>query len=210
MKRRKVLRGFAVLGLAPWMPVATLGATKSEPRVLVAVFSRWRDMPKGADTVSHATPAVGHTAALGEAMAKAIGAEFLEIETTQTYSVDHRENSRQAKAELDVEARPALKKEIDVSRADVVFIGFPVWWYREPMVIRTFVESCDWKGKVVVPFCTSMSVGIEEAEGDLTRLCRGARVVPGRRFATGRGEGAEEAADWAREVWESLKKENAS
>lgn len=210
MKRRNVLQGLAALGIAPWMPAAALAATKNVPRALVAVFSRWRDMPEGADAVSHATPAVGHTAELGEAIAKAIGAEFVEIETTQVYSVDHRENSRQAKAELDAEARPALKTAIDVSGADVVFIGFPVWWYREPMVIRTVAESCDWQGKTVVPFCTSMSVGVEEGEADLRRLCRGARVLHGRRFETSRKEGAEEAADWAREVWKTLKKENAS
>ena len=78
---------------------------------------------------------------------------------------------------------------------DVVFIGFPVWWYREPSIIDTFMEAYDFSGKTVVPFCTSGSSPLGEAGGNLQKLAPGARVEEGRRF--GRRASADELKEWA-------------
>lgn len=169
-------------------------------RVLVVYFSRADDMPPGADAVTHATPEFGNTRSVALAVAEALKADIKPVRVKCIYPVGHRLNSAEAKKELDADARPELLEPVDVGRYDTVFVGFPVWWYREPMAIRTFVEANTWTGKRVVPFCTSMSVGIEQALEDLRGLCRGARVVVGRRFATGDAKTADEAARWAIET----------
>ena len=73
----------------------------------------------------------------------------------------------------DVTCRPALAAdEVDVSAYDVVFIGFPIWWGREPSVIDTFIEAHDFTGKCVIPFCTS-------GGGGFTNRAQIEKLLPG-------------------------------
>ena len=67
---------------------------------------------------------------------------------------------------------------------DVVFVGFPIWWYREPSIIDTFMESYDFAGKTVVPFATSGGSGIGGSGSNMAALADGARVVEGERLAS--------------------------
>ena len=78
---------------------------------------------------------------------------------------------------------------------DVVFIGFPVWWYREPSIIDTFVEAYDFTGKTIVPFATSGGSGLGETSKNLKRLAPGADVPEGKRFV-GSASGSDLGA-WA-------------
>ena len=60
----------------------------------------------------------------------------------------------------DPDCRPALAgPAADISPYDVIFLGFPIWWGREPSVVDTFLEACDFAGKRIVPFCTSGGSG---------------------------------------------------
>ena len=85
----------------------------------------------------------------------------------------------------------------DMSAYDVVFVGFPVWWYREPSIIDTFMESYDLSGKTVVPFATSGTSPIGSSGANMQRLAPGAKVAEGKRFSA-RVEEAE-LAEWAAE-----------
>ena len=68
----------------------------------------------------------------------------------------------------DPASRPAIAAEdLDISSYDVVFLGFPVWWYMAPTIINTFLETYDFSGKTVIPFATSGSSGIENCEKKL-------------------------------------------
>ena len=196
MKRRDLLTCAAFLGVTGVAPVWA-----KEKKILTAYFSRTDGMPTDADCVTHATPAVGNTAVMAKSIAGALGADLFEIRTTRDYPVLHRENSRVAEGEMKADERPPLFADVpDVSAYDVIFVGYPIWWYQEPMVIRTFLERYDWAGKTIVPFCTSMAVGIEKSRENIRRLCPGAKVLDGRRFETERGDTAQEAASWAKSL----------
>jgi hypothetical protein len=77
----------------------------------------------------------------------------------------------------------------------VVFVGFPIWWYREPSIIDTFIEGYDFAGKTVVPFATSGGSGIGNSGRNLQALAPEAKVEQGERFTTNVAAG--ELAAWA-------------
>jgi hypothetical protein len=66
-------------------------------------------------------------------------------------------------------SRPALKDggKVDLSKYDVVYVGFPIWWYTAPTIINTFIEANDFTGKTIVPFATSGGSSIKQACKDL-------------------------------------------
>ena len=91
----------------------------------------------------------------------------------------------------DAFCRPALADTgADFSGYEVIFLGFPVWWYSIPAIIRSFVEAYDFSGKVIVPFATSGSSGMGRSGRDIQRLCPGAKVQPGK-LLNGHHEDAE-------------------
>jgi len=146
--------------------------------------------------------ASGETKKLSEKLAGAIGADLFEIVPEQIYTdadLDWQDkNSRSSVEMADRSSRPAIASEVeDMSRYDVVFIGFPVWWYREPSIIDTFAESYDFGGKTIVPFATSGSSGIGESGKNIGELAKDAHVFSGRRFQV--NASAEELREWASE-----------
>lgn len=117
--------------------------TKSEMKSLVAYFS-----------------ATGTTKAAAEKLAKAAGADLYEIKPAKSYSsadLDWRDQSSRCTLENnDEKARPALAdRNAKISDYDVVYLGFPIWWYRAPKIINSFLESYDFSGKTIVLFATS-------------------------------------------------------
>lgn len=104
--------------------------------------------------------ASGVTRTCAETLAKAAQADLFEIKPETAYTaadLDWTNTSSRSTVEMkDLNCRPALSNEqVNIADYDVIFIGFPVWWGREPSVIDTFIESYDFSGKCVVPFCTS-------------------------------------------------------
>lgn len=132
--------------------------------------------------------ASGVTAGLAARLAEAIGAEIFEIVPEQPYtSADlnwQDQNSRSSLEMKDVSSRPAISSKIeDISRYDVILVGFPIWWYREPSIIDTFMEAYDFSGKTVVPFATSGGSSMGSSSRNMQDLAPKARVLEGRRFA---------------------------
>lgn len=82
-----------------------------------------------------------------------------------------------------------------MSQYDVVFVGFPVWWYREPSIIDTFMESYDFSGKKVVPFATSGMSPIGDSGKNMQALAAGASVAVGKRFPN--NVSVDELKEWA-------------
>ena len=73
----------------------------------------------------------------------------------------------------------------DVAQYDVVFVGFPIWWYQAPRIIETFLESCDFSGKTLVPFATSGGSGMGKTESILKACCAPtAKWPPGKRLSS--------------------------
>ncbi len=152
--------------------------------------------------------ASGTTAKVAKKMAEAIGADLFEIKPETPYSgADlnwQNKNSRSSVEMNDRSSRPAIAvKAADMPQYDVVFVGFPVWWYREPSIIDTFMESYDFAGKTVIPFATSGGSGLGDSAVNMQKLAKGAKVVNGKRFSG--SASAEELKAWAGQWAEHVK-----
>ena len=144
--------------------------------------------------------ASGTTKKVAEKLAKAIGADIFEIKPEVPYTkADLNWLSKKSRSSVemsDTSCRPAIAESIDnMADYDTVFVGFPVWWYREPSIIDTFMESYDFTGKTVVPFCTSGGSGLGESGANMQALAPGAKLGIGERFKGRVSE--EELAAWA-------------
>ena len=144
--------------------------------------------------------ASGRTAKAAAKLAEAIGAELYEINPAVPYTQKDlnymNEKSRTTVEMQDKNCRPELAdKNAPVAEAERIFIGFPVWWYREPSIIDTFLEAYDFAGKKIVPFCTSGMSPLGEGQTRIAELAKGAEVLTGRRFTPRTGE--DELKAWA-------------
>ena len=118
--------------------------------------------------------ASGVTRNVAKQLATSIGADLFEITPEQPYTdadLDWRDKNSRSTLEMnDKSSRPAIKdggivKNLD--QYDVVYVGFPIWWYTAPTIINTFIEANDFTGKTIVPFATSGGSTIERACQDL-------------------------------------------
>ena len=116
--------------------------------------------------------ATGSTKAVAEEIARLTGADLYEIAPAVPYTdedLNYNNDDCRANQEMnDASARPAIGSEaIDVSSYDTVFIGYPIWWGTMPRIINTFLDTYDFSGKTVLPFCTSGSSGITQSVSDI-------------------------------------------
>lgn len=124
-------------------------------KTLVAVFS-----------------ASGVTKRVGEEIARIAGADFFEIVPKEIYTDDDlnwmNKQSRSSVEMNDPSARPEIADTVsDMASYDKVIIGFPIWWGVAPRIIETFLESYDFSGKTVIPFCTSGGSGVGRSDEEL-------------------------------------------
>ena len=146
--------------------------------------------------------ASGVTSGVAKKLADAAGADLYEIAPEQVYTkadLNWMDKESRSSVEMnDRSARPAIATKVEnMDQYDTVFVGFPVWWYREPSIIDTFMEAYDFGGKTVVPFCTSGSSGIGDTYKNLQELAPGATVVEGKRLAKGVSES--DLSAWVKE-----------
>ena len=120
--------------------------------------------------------ASGVTAKAAEEAAKAIGADLYEIRPQEPYTaadLDWMNRKSRSSVEMnDPNSRPAIGgPAVDLAEYDTILLGFPIWWYVEPRIVDTFLESYDFTGKTMIPFATSGGSGIEKAEHSLQTHC---------------------------------------
>ncbi len=120
--------------------------------ILVAVFS-----------------ASGVTKRVGEEIAREAGADFYEIVPKDIYTsadLDWMNKKSRSSVEMnDPAARPQIAGSVtDMDSYDTVILGFPIWWGVAPRIIDTFLESYDFSGKKIVPFCTSGGSGVGRSD----------------------------------------------
>ncbi len=130
--------------------------------------------------------ASGVTAKVAANLAEALNADLFEIKPKIPYTRSDlnwmNRNSRSTLEMKDRSCRPEIANIPDVSKYDEIFVGFPVWWYREPSIIDTFMESADFSGKKVTVWCTSGGSGLGDSAENMALLAPGAVVVNGQRF----------------------------
>ena len=142
----------------------------------------------------------GTTKRVAERLAGSIGADLHEIVPKVPYtSADLNWQNRQSRSSVEMNdrnARPEIASRVqDIAQYDVVFVGFPVWWYREPSIIDAFMELYDFTGKTVIPFATSGGSQLGDSGKNMQALASGAKLETGRRFSANASE--KELADWA-------------
>ena len=129
--------------------------------------------------------ATGTTARAAKALARAVGGDLYEICPAVPYTSADLEwmdkNSRSSVEMKDKRSRPALRDtDAPVEGHDVIFLGFPVWWYVAPTILNTFLEAYDFSGKTIVLFATSGGSGLGKSAAGLRPSAPGATIVDGR------------------------------
>lgn len=163
-------------------PVNEAKSEAEEMKILVAYFS-----------------ATNTTEGVAEKIADSLSADIYKIVPEPPYTDDdlnYHDNSTRATVEQnDKTVRPAITGSVeDMEQYNIVFIGFPIWRGDSPRIISTFMESYDFSGKTIVPFCTSGSSGIGSSATDLEALTDGATWLPGTRLDGDSTD--EEIVDW--------------
>ena len=93
-------------------------------------------------------------------------------------------SSRTSRETNDPDTRPAISGSVDnMEQYDVIFLGYPIWWGEAPRIISTFLESYDFSGKAIAPFCTSASSPLGSSAANLQELTDGVTWLEGRRFS---------------------------
>ena len=148
--------------------------------------------------------ASGTTAKVAARLAKVLVADLYEIRPAVPYTrkdLNWMDKKSRSSLEMrDRSSRPQIKTVIDnFDEYDTVYVGFPIWWYREPSIIDTFMESYDFTGKTVVPFATSGGSKMGETADNLRKLAPGANVFEGERFPACVSE--KELRKWTTQSW---------
>lgn len=129
--------------------------------------------------------ASGTTAAVAKTLAEAADADLYEIKPQVPYTradLDWTNKKSRSSVEMnDKSSRPALAdRNAPVADCDVVFLGFPIWWYTAPTIVKTFLESYDFTGKTIILFATSGGSGLGRSASDLKASAPGAVIRDGK------------------------------
>lgn len=152
---------FALLALAPALfAVSPAWAAPAPERTLVAFYS-WS----------------GTTRGIAEEIARLTGADVFEIQLVKPYSDDYNTVLKEAQRDQRAAARPEIKNRVaDMGKYDTILLGYPNWWASIPMPIATFLESYDFSGKVISPFCSNGGGRLGQSVSAITKLVPGATV----------------------------------
>ena len=151
-------------------------AEQSDSNILIAYFT-WAENtqvenPDEVDvdaTTSASVLLPGNTAKMAGWIQQKVGGDLFSIVVSEPYSSDYDKCLDRAADEKAENARPELVNHIDnMDDYDVVFLGFPNWWYTAPMAIFSFIEEYDFSGKAVVPFCAHGTGGLASSIEDIT------------------------------------------
>jgi flavodoxin len=135
---------------------------------------------------------VGNTEVAAIMIQKITGNDMFHIEAVKPYPKDYNEATKVAQEEIRKNARPELIDKVDdMDSYDVIFLEYPNWWGTMPMSVFTFLETYDFSGKTIIPFCTHEGSGLGRNESDIKKLCPGAKVKKGFPIRGGSVQGAE-------------------
>lgn len=133
--------------------------TEAQGNILVAYFSY-----------------TGNTEEAAQQIVEDTGGDLVRIERSEPYD----DVQTEGEDELESNARPEIKVDLDsIDGYDMIFVGYPIWWDEAPMVISTFLESYDFSGKTIVPFCTSSSDSIDNSLHRFSELAPDAVIAEG-------------------------------
>lgn len=158
--------------------INALNISNTQNKILIAYFT-WSDNtivenPDSIDVDAETSASVlspGNAELIANWIAEKTGGNLFSIKTQRKYSSDYDECLNQARRERDNNEIPALVGRVNnIDDYDVIFLGFPNWWYTCPMAVFTFVESYDLSGKTIIPFCTHGTGGLSRTIRDLKNI----------------------------------------
>ncbi|WP_189338707.1 flavodoxin [Pectobacterium aquaticum] len=179
------LRLFVLLAIS----VNCLSATAAQPqvgkRILIVYFSQPEDVTlEGVDGVSGASvlqknnERLGSTQYIAQIIQQQTGGELFRIETVTPYPVQHDSLLQYAEKEQKENARPVMKAKVqNLTDYDTVFIGYPIWWYKMPMVLYSFLEQHDLQGKTIIPFTTHGGSRFSDSLREIARLQPNSQLI---------------------------------
>lgn len=153
-------------------------------KVLVAYFSVPEtdgvDASSGASRIINNGQLMGNTEYVASIIKEATNADLFEIKTAYKYPASHQPLIDAAKKEANAKARPHLVNHIqNIAQYDVIFVGFPNWWYDMPMPVYSFFDENDLSGKTIVPFCTHGGSRFSDAISTIHKIEPQATVFDG-------------------------------
>jgi flavodoxin len=168
-RRRKIMAALASLpllgaaGTSQGTANQGTGKLRSDPRVLVAYFSR-----------------SGNTRVVAGLIQRAARAQMFEIIPANAYPDEYLATVEQARQERDRDFEPVLAAKVhDIGDYHTVFLGFPIWGETAPPIIRSFLSSHDLSGKTLIPFITHGGYGLGDSLSVLASYARNARLLEG-------------------------------
>ncbi len=142
----------------------------------------------------------GTTQRMAQEIVRQTGADLFRIEPVVPYPTEYTPCTEVAREEKDNNARPVIVSKVENwADYDTVFIGCPVWWWTTPMIICTFAESYDFKGKTVVPFCTYAATYRDETLARIVELTPDAEHLTGEGLTSGRIN-EQNISSWLKEI----------
>ena len=145
-----------------------------------SLFSGRADAASGKKTLVVYFSRTGTTKKAAEQIQKLTGADIVRLKTRKEYPSDYDEMLDIAQEEQDSDARPELATQITgFKKYDTILLGYPIWWGEQPMAINTFLESYDFSGKKIIPFCTSGGSGISASVRSMKKICKTASFGTG-------------------------------
>ena len=146
----------------------TTASARSDQRVLVVYFSRADENTGGVGYIEK-----GNTKILAEMIAERTHGDLFEIKTVKPYPKEYRPATEAAKQEKEENARPEIVGELpDLSKYDVVFLGYPIWWSDLPMPVYTFLDRENFAGKIILPFCTHEGSGLSDTQRSIADVTK--------------------------------------
>ena len=146
----------------------------AQEKILIAYFSRVGN-EYGVGNIQK-----GNTRIIAEIIAEKTGGDLFEIKTVKPYPADYNECAKIASHEKAIKTRPELAGTVEnFFDYDTIFLGYPIWYGDAPMAVYTFLESYDFSGKKIVPFCTHGGSGLSSTDQQITLVCPDAKLLPG-------------------------------
>lgn len=122
----------------------------------------------------------GNTKSIAAQIHQKVGGDMIELELIKPYSKNYNTCVDEAKRDKEQGARPELKTRIaDISRYDVVYLGYPNWWATIPMPIATLLETYEFSGKTIAPFCSHGGGRLGQSVTDIAKLAPRAKITEG-------------------------------
>lgn len=177
MKKNLMKKAVYVLlgGVLMMMMAMSSASAEDSGKVLIAYFSR------AGENYNVGYIKEGNTSVMAGYIHEQLpGSDLFRIEPVVPYPDKYQECTEVAKKEQRENARPAVKTHIpDISKYDIIYIGYPIWWGTMPQIMFTFLEEYNLSGKTIIPFCTHEGSGFGNSVNDLKKECPKSKFLDG-------------------------------